>query len=190
MGPALLRAGKRTFRALKVRNYRLYFTGQLISMSGTWMQSVAQAWLVLRLTNSAVALGLVVAMQFIPMLLLGTWGGLIVDRSAKRPILFATQSVSAVLALTLAILDSTGHITVAEIFVIALLLGCVNVFDNPARQTFVQEMVGRDLLPNAVSLNSVLMNSGRIIGPAVAGGIIATAGIATTNLGVGIACRY
>jgi MFS family permease len=179
MGPALLRAGKRTFRALTVRNFRLYFAGQLISMSGTWMQSVAQAWLVLRLTNSAVALGFVVAMQFIPMLFFGTWGGLIVDRSAKRPILFATQSVSALLALTLAILDSTGHINVAEIFLIAFLLGCVNMFDNPARQTFVQEMVGRDLLPNAVSLNSVLMNSGRIIGPAVAGVVIATAGIAT-----------
>jgi len=179
MGPALIKAGKRTFRALSVPNYRLYFAGQLISMSGTWMQMIAQAWLVLKLTNSAVYLGLVVAMQFLPILLFGTLGGLIVDRSAKRPIMFATQTTSGLLALGLAILDSTGHIKVSEIFVIAFALGCVNVFDNPARMTFVQEMVGRELLPNAVSLNSVLMNSGRIVGPAVAGGIIATAGTAT-----------
>ena len=178
MGPAILKAGKRTFRALGVRNFRLYFAGQLISMSGTWMQMVAQAWLVLKITNSAVYLGLVVATQFLPMLLFGTLGGLIVDRSAKRPLLFATQSISGLLALSLAILDATGHINVTEIFVIALLLGCVNVFDTPARQTFVQEMVGRELLPNAVSLNSVLMNSGRIIGPAIAGGVIAAAGTA------------
>ena len=175
---AVRRATRRTFGALRVRNFRIYFAGQLISISGTWMQAVAQGWLVLQLTNSGVALGIAIALQFLPMLIAGTWGGLIVDRMSKRKILFFTQGASGVLALVLGILVGIGRIHVWEVFVMAFCLGVVNLFDNPARQSFVQEMVGRELLPNAVSLNSVLMNSGRIIGPAFAGAIIATIGIA------------
>ena len=174
---AVRRATRRTFGALRVRNFRIYFAGQLISISGTWMQAVAQGWLVLQLTNSGVALGIAIALQFLPMLIAGTWGGLIVDRMSKRKILFFTQGASGVLALVLGILVGIGRIHVWEVFVMAFCLGVVNLFDNPARQSFVQEMVGRELLPNAVSLNSVLMNSGRIIGPAFAGAIIATIAI-------------
>lgn len=175
---AVRRATRRTFEALRVRNFRIYFAGQLISISGTWMQAVAQGWLVLKLTNSGVALGIAIALQFLPMLIVGTWGGLIVDRMSKRKILFLTQGASGVLALILGVLVGIGRIHVWEVFVMAFCLGVANLFDNPARQSFVQEMVGRELLPNAVSLNSVLMNSGRIIGPAFAGAIIATIGIA------------
>ena len=174
---ALRLAGGRTFAALSVRNFRLYFIGQLISLSGTWMQSMAQAWLVLKLTGSGVDLGFVVALQFVPMLLVGTWGGLIVDRVQKRNLLFATQASAAMFAVILGVLTLTGHVQIWQIFVMAFLLGMVNVFDNPARQAFVQEMVGRDLLSNAVSLNSVLVNLGRVIGPATAGAVIALFGI-------------
>jgi MFS family permease len=168
---------KQTFAAMAVRNYRLYFGGQVVSVSGTWMQTVAQGWLVLRLTGSGVDLGLVTALQFLPMLLLGSFGGLVADRLEKRKLLFFTQSSAAVLALTLGLLELTGAVRLWQVYVIALLLGVVNLFDNPARQTFVVEMVGKDLLPNAVSLNSVLMNSARVIGPALAGVLIATVGI-------------
>jgi len=171
------RATRRTFSALQVRNYRLYFYGQTISLSGTWMQALAQGWLVLKLTGSGVDLGIAVALSFTPMLVIGSWGGLAVDRLPKRPILIATQVASAVLALTLGLLTSLGTATVWDVFVMAFLLGIVNVFDNPARQAFVQEMVGRELLPNAVSLNSVLINAGRVIGPAIGGLVIATLGL-------------
>jgi len=174
---AVKAATKRTFQALTVRNFRLYFIGQIISLSGTWMQSVAQGWLILKLTNSGFDLGLAIALQFVPLLIGGTWGGLFVDRMAKRSILFATQTVAGILALVLGTLVAIGHIHVWEVFLMSFLLGMVNIFDNPARQTFVQEMVGRDLLANAVSLNSVLVNSGRIIGPAFAGILIATVGL-------------
>jgi MFS family permease len=174
---AVGQATKRTFQSLSVHNYRLYFIGQLISISGTWMQSVAQAWLILKLTNSGFALGIAIALQFLPTLLAGGWGGLIVDRMSKRKILYVTQTAAGLLALTLGILVELGHVHPWEVFMMAFLLGVVNVFDLPARQTFVQEMVGRELLTNAVSLNSVLMNSGRIIGPAFAGIMISTAGI-------------
>ena len=158
----------KTFGALSVRNFRLYFLGQLVSISGTWMQSVAQGWLVLKLTDSAVDLGIAVALAFVPMLVAGTWGGVVVDRYSKRQILFLTQSASAVLALSLGLLTALGQASVWDVYVMAFLLGCVNLFDNPARQAFVQEMVGRERLPNAVSLNSVMINAGRIVGPAVA----------------------
>ncbi len=167
-----------TFAALRVRNFRLYFLGQLVSVSGTWMQSVAQIWLVLELTHSATALGVVIALQFAPMLVAGPWGGLVVDRSNKRRLLLATQSAGAGLALLLGCLTAFSTVTVPQIFGLALALGVVNVFDNPARQTFLQEMVGRDLLPNAVSLNSVLINLGRVVGPAIAGTVIAVFGVA------------
>jgi MFS family permease len=173
----LRRAFGKTFEALSVRNFRLYFLGQMVSISGTWMQSVAQGWLVLKLTDSAVDLGIAVALAFVPMLVAGTWGGVVVDRYSKRTILFITQSASALLALTLGLLTALGQASVWDVYVLAFLLGCVNLFDNPARQAFVQEMVGRRLLPNAVSLNSVMINAGRIVGPAVAAVTIALLGI-------------
>ncbi len=168
----------RTFAALRVRNFRLYFIGQLISTSGTWMQSVAQGWLLLQITGSSVDLGIAVALQYVPMLVLGSYGGLVADRHEKRRILYATQSGAGLLALVLGVLVTTHHVNVGSIYVIAALLGVVNLFDLPARQSFVQEMVGRDLIANAVSLNSVLMNSGRLIGPSIAATLIALVGTA------------
>jgi len=175
---AARRFSSRTFAALSVRNFRLYFVGQLISVSGTWMQSVAQGWLILQLTGSSVELGVAIALQYVPMLLFGSYGGLIADRHEKRRILYITQSCAGVLALVLGLLVTTGHVTVTRVWILAALLGVVNLFDVPARQAFVQEMVGRDLITNAVSLNSVLMNSGRVIGPSIAAGFIALAGTA------------
>ncbi|MGD1013663.1 MAG: MFS transporter [Acidimicrobiales bacterium] len=175
---AARRFSSKTFAALSVRNFRLYFVGQLISVSGTWMQSVAQGWLVLQLTGSSLDLGFVIALQYVPMLLLGSYGGLIADRSEKRRILYCTQSAAAILALVLGVMVSTHHATLAAVMVLAALLGVVNLFDNPARQAFVQEMVGHELIANAVSLNSVLMNAGRLIGPGIAAGFIAVVGTA------------
>ena len=169
-----------TFRSLHIRNYRLYFTAQVISVSGTWMQSVAQAWLVLRLAPPArqgVDLGVVLALQFVPMLLFGTYGGLVADRLDKRRLLYATQTSAGLLALALGLLTATGTARLWHVFLLALLLGFVNLFDNPARQTFVLELVDRDNLPNAVSLNTVVMNSARVIGPAIAGLFIAFVGL-------------
>ena len=177
---AVMRATRKTFSALSVRNFRLYFIGQGISVSGTWMQAVAQSWLILDLTGSGLMLGITVALQFLPMLLAGPWGGLVVDRSNKRTVLFVTQASGGLLALTLGVLTLVGRPHVSTILVLAFGLGMVNLFDNPARQAFVQEMVGRELLPNAVSLNSVLMNAGRVIGPSIAGILIATSGIAAS----------
>ncbi|MHB8592761.1 MAG: MFS transporter [Acidimicrobiales bacterium] len=168
-----------TFRSLHVRNYRLYFTAQIISVSGTWMQSVAQAWLVLRLAPPArqgVYLGLVTALQFLPMLLFGTYGGLIADRVDKRRLLYGTQVSAGLLALALGLLTGAHAVYLWEVFLLATFLGFV--IDNPARQTFVVEMVGRDDLANAVSLNSVVMNSARVIGPAIGGALIAFVGLA------------
>ncbi len=180
------REARTTFRSLRVRNYRLYFTGQLISVSGTWMQSVALAWLVVRYLaprgQAGLDVGFTTALQFLPMLLLGAWGGVVVDRVDKRRLLFVTQASAGVLALLLGLLVMTGngaagHAHLWEVYVLAFLLGLVNLFDNPARQTFVIEMVGKDDLPNAVSLNSIVMNGARVIGPAVSGVLIATVGL-------------
>jgi MFS family permease len=168
----------KTFAALSVRNFRLFFIGQLISVSGTWMQSVAQGWLVLQLTGSSVDLGFAIALQYVPILLFGTYGGLVADRHEKRRILYCTQSGAGLLALCLGLLMTTHHVNVDTVFVLASLLGVVNLFDVPARQAFVQVLVGRDLIANAVSLNSALMNSGRVIGPSVAAGLIAAVGTA------------
>jgi MFS family permease len=170
-------AVRQTFSSLRIRNFRLYFVAQLISVSGTWMQSVAQAWLVLHLTGSGVALGIVVGLQFLPMLVFGPFGGLVADRVSKRRLLYATQSSAGLLALVLGILVVTHTVELWQIFVLAGLLGVVNLFDNPARQTFMIEMVGRDDLPNAVSLNSVLMNASRVVGPAIGGVIITLFGL-------------
>ena len=175
---AVRRFTSRTFMALAVRNFRVYFLGQLFSFSGTWMQAVGQGWLVLQLGGGGVALGSVIAVQYVPMLLLGTWGGLVVDRSDKRKVLVATNVAASLLALALGILVATHHASIPAVFALAGLLGVVNLFDNPARQAFVIEMVGRGLLPNAVSLNSVLVNGARAVGPAIAAVLIATAGVA------------
>jgi MFS family permease len=172
------RFSSKTFAALSVRNFRLYFIGQLISVSGTWMQSVAQGWLVLQITGSSVDLGFAVALQYVPILLLGSYGGLVADRHEKRRILYLTQSSAGILALVLGVMVTTHHVTVGLVYGLAFLLGLVNLFDVPARQAFVQEMVGRDLIANAVSLNSVLMNAGRVIGPGIAAGFIAVVGTA------------
>jgi MFS family permease len=167
----------RTFHALRNHNYRRYFTGQVISITGTWMQSVAQAWLVLRLTGSGVALGTVVALQFVPFLVAGPWGGVIADRFDKRRLAMLTQASAGVLALVLGILTATGLVTLWSVYVLAFLLGMVTLVDNPTRQSFVSEMVPPEDLTNAVSLNSVVVNAGRIVGPALAGGLIALVGL-------------
>ena len=159
-------AGRRTFRAISVRNYRLYFTGQVISVSGTWMQTVAQAYLILfPLHGTGVDVAVATSLQFLPLLLLGPFGGLTADRLDKRKVLYATQGTAGLLALVLGVLVLSHSVHLWQVYVLAAGLGVVNLFDNPARQTFVFEMVGGDLLPNAVSLNSVLMNSARVIGP-------------------------
>lgn len=180
----IARAARRTFQALRVRNYRLYFVGQVISASGTWMHTVALGLLVLssRLHGNGLDVGVVTALQFLPILLFGSWGGLVVDRIDKRRLLFVTQSASGVLALTLGLLVASDAIRMWEVMLIATSFGAVNLFDNPARQTFVSEMVGRDLMPNAISLNSVVMNSARVIGPAIGGVLIVTVGIAACFL--------
>ncbi|MFN2490212.1 MAG: MFS transporter [Actinomycetota bacterium] len=171
---ALKLVAGRTFRSLGIRNYRLYFMGQIVSFSGTWMQLVAQMWLVFRLTGSGVALGVTTALQFLPMLLVGAWGGVVADRFDKRRLLMATQATAASLALVLAVLTATGIVRLWMIYVLALLLGCVTVVDNPTRQSFVIEMVGPDEISNAVGLNSAVFTSARVVGPAIAGVLIAT----------------
>lgn len=170
-------AFRQTFSSLSIRNFRIFFFAQLISVSGTWMQSVAQAWLVLHLTGKGVDVGIVVGLQFLPMLLLGPLGGLVADRCHKRSLLFVTQSAGAAQALVLGLLVVSGTAVLSEVYLLAAVLGLINLFDNPARQTFMLEMVGRDNLPNGVSLNAVVMNGSRIIGPAVGGIIITVAGL-------------
>lgn len=170
--------GRGTFSSLKIRNYRLYFIGQGISLSGTWMQTIGQSWLVLELTGSGTALGLVLACQFLPVLFLAPLGGVIADRFSKRKILFVTQAAAGMLALTLAALVATHAAALWMVYVLASALGIVNALDNPTRQTFVFEMVGHEDLRNAVTLNSTEVNLARVIGPAVAGIIIAGIGIA------------
>jgi MFS family permease len=179
-------AGPSTFASLRVRNYRLFFVGQIISTSGTWMQTVAQGWLVLRLSHSGTDLGLITAARFLPMMLFSPWGGLIADRLDKRRILYVTQTLSGVLAIVLAALDATGVITLWMVAVVALSLGFVNVFDNPTRQSFIAEMVAEKDLGNAITLNSVTINLARVVGPAFAGVLIATVGIAPCFLANGL----
>jgi MFS family permease len=169
---------RETFSSFQVRNYRLYYIGQIISTSGTFMQSVAQAWLVLKISNSGTALGIVSALQYIPILIFGTLGGVVADRFSKRTVLYFTQSAAGILALILGILVATNRVTLWMVFVLAFCLGWVNVFDNPARQTFVIEMVGEEKLRNAVTLYSSLVNLSRVIGPAIAAGLIAFVGLA------------
>ena len=173
---SLRETSRRTFSSLSVPNYRRYFTGQAISLIGTWMQTTAQAWLVLTLTNSATDLGLVVALQTLPVLLLGPYGGVIADRVDKRRLMIVLQSLMGVQALVLAVLTLTHTVTFIDVCILAVILGLNNCFENPSRQAFVLEMVGPDDLRNAVSLNSTLVNAARAVGPAVAGLLIATVG--------------
>ena len=164
------------FSSLRVRNYRLFFAGQVVSNIGTWMQRIAQDWLVLSLTGSATAVGFTTALQFLPMLLFGLFGGVLVDRLPKRRTLLFTQSAMAVTGVALALLTLSGHVQVWHVYVAAFAVGLATVVDNPARQTFVSEMVGPDQLQNAVSLNSANFQSARLIGPAVAGLMITGVG--------------
>ncbi|MFN2275600.1 MAG: MFS transporter [Anaerolineales bacterium] len=170
--------GLNTFSSLKIRNYRLYYIGQIISTSGTFMQLIAQAWLVLKLTDSGTALGVVTALQYLPILFLGPYGGLIADRFSKRTILYLTQSISGLLALILGLLVATGWVTLWSVYVLAFALGLVSAVDNPTRQSFVVEMVGETELRNAVTLYSSLVNLARVIGPAIAAATIAAFGLA------------
>ncbi len=163
-------------RAFRHRNYRLFFFGQLVSLIGTWMQTIAQSWLVYRLTDSEILLGLVGFAGQFPVFLLAPFGGVLADRFAKRRILLVTQSASMLIALLLAILTLSGDITVWEIFILAALLGTVNGFDIPTRQAFVVEMVGREDLANAIALNSSVFNGARMVGPAIAGVLVAAFG--------------
>jgi MFS family permease len=178
MAQALRQFGEATFSSLRIRNYRLYYTGQIISNSGTWMQSIAQAWLVLKLTNSGTALGLVVALQSLPVLVLGPFGGVLADRFPKRKLLIITQSAFGALALILGTLVATGVVRLWMVAALAFCFGLINVIDNPTRQSFVVEMVGESELKNAVTLYSSLVNLSRIIGPTIAGILIATIGLA------------
>jgi MFS family permease len=176
--PLTSRRLPRGFSALRHRNYRLFFSGQLISVIGSWMQTTAQSWLVVSLTASAFKLGLVNVCQFAPVLVLGLFAGVVIDRVPKRTILLATQSTAALLAAVLAILDGTGHVQLWQVYVLGLGIGVVNAFDMPARQAFVVEMVGKEDLSNAIALNSSIFNAGRLIGPAVAGVLVASFGTA------------
>lgn len=168
--------GRVTFAALAIPNYRRYIAGQSVSLIGTWMQMAAQSWLVLSITHSATTLGVIVALQTLPVLLLGPYGGVIADRVDKRRLMVTLQIAMGLQALALGLLTVTGAVQLWEIGVLAALLGLNNAFENPARQSFMLEMVGPESLRNAVSLNSVIVNVARVIGPAVAGVLIATVG--------------
>jgi MFS family permease len=167
----------RTFLSLKVPNYRRYFAGQVVSLVGNWMQIVAETWLVVKLTGSGVSVGLTAALQFLPIMLFAAWGGVIADRVDKRRLLMVTQTLMALPALTLWLLTLHGAIEVWMVYALVLVRGSVNAIDNPARQSFVSELVGSERLVNAVSLNSVIVHTARIAGPALAGGVIALFGV-------------
>ncbi len=166
------------FRALRHRNFRLFFVGQLISLIGTWMQSVAQAWLVLRLTNSSMALGLVAFAGYMPIVLVGLFAGVVVDHVDRRRLIIAAQTLLMLSAFVLAALTWAGVVKVEYVMILAALNGLVSSFDMPGRQAFVVEMVGKEDLPNAISMNSMIFNGARMVGPAVAGVLIAITGVA------------
>jgi MFS family permease len=165
-----------TLRALQYRNFQLFFAGQLISLIGTWMQNVAQAWLVYRITGSSVLLGAVGFSTQIPIFLMSTAGGIVADRYSRHRVVIATQSASMVLAFALAALTLTGKVQIWHIFTLSALLGVVNAFDIPARQSFIVDMVGKPDLMNAIALNSSMFNASRVVGPAVAGILVASIG--------------
>jgi MFS family permease len=168
MGGAPL-TSRKGFTAFAHRNYRLFFAGQLVSLVGTWVQTVAEAWLVLTLTNDPFVLGLASVFRFVPVMVLGLFGGVIADNLPKRQTLIATQVAQMILAFTLAALTITGAVQVWQIMILAALLGCANAIDMPVRQSFVVEMVGREDVANAVAFNSAMFNAARVVGPAVAG---------------------
>jgi MFS family permease len=168
---------RRSFHSLEVPNYRRYFAGLLVSLSGTWMQSVAALWLILSLTDSGVAVGLTTALQFLPMLVFGAWGGLLADRIPKRRLLAITQLLMAIPALFLFFVTATGVVVPWMVYLAVFAFGLVNSVDNPTRQSFVIEMVGPDRVVNAVGLNSVIVHGARIVGPALAGLVIAAFGV-------------
>jgi MFS family permease len=174
--PPADRLTARMSRSLRQPNYRRFITGHAISVVGTWMQRVAQDWLVLELTGSAVAIGTATALQFLPMLLFGVWGGVLVDRFDRWRLIVITQAVSLVLAAVLAVTTLLGQTTLGLVYVMAALLGLVTVVDNPARQAFITDLVPPADYVNAQALNSTIHNTGRLVGPAVAGLLIAAAG--------------
>jgi MFS family permease len=175
-------AVRRTFTSLRVPNYRRYFAGQVVSISGNWMQMVAEMWLVVTLTHSGLAVGIAPALQFLPILLFGGLGGVLADRMAKRRLLMMTQAAMAIPALTLWGLTLAGSIDVWMVYALVLCRGAVTAIDNPARQSFVSELVGRERTVNAIALNSVLVHTSRIVGPAAAGAVIAGFGVGTCFL--------
>lgn len=167
------------FRALRVRNYRLYWIGQLISFCGTWMQTTAQAWVVYDLTQSPFALGLVSTLQFLPIMLLTLFGGVIADRVPKRKVVLITQTLALIQASIFGLLVSAGHVQIGHVYALATIQGIINAIDNPVRQSFANELVGNADRPSAIALNSVLFNTARVLGPALAGILIASVGAAT-----------
>lgn len=176
MSDRLHAAASETFRSLRHRNFRLFFAGQLISQTGTWLSMVTQTLLVLKLTDSGVALGLLTAFQFGPMLVLGAWGGAVADRVDKRRLLITVQSLAMAQSIVLGLLVLADVATVPVVFALAAVQGVLNSFDNPARRAFVVEMVPSHDLPNAVSLNSAIMTGSRVVGPAAAGALVLTVG--------------
>jgi MFS family permease len=169
---------RRSFDSLSVPNYRRYFAGQVVSLSGNWMQMIAEIWLILELTGSGVAVGATTALQFLPILLFGAWGGLLADRFSKRRLLIVTQALMVLPALGLLAIVVAGIAAPWMVFALVFLRGSINAVDNPTRQSFVIEMVGPDRVVNAVSLNSVIVHSARIFGPGLAGVLIAVGGVA------------
>jgi MFS family permease len=171
-------AARRSFDSLAIPNYRRYFAGQLVSLSGNWMQVVAEMWLILTLTGSGIAVGVTAALQFLPLLLFAAWGGLLADRVSKRRLLIVTQALMVIPALALWGLTATGAVEPWMVLALVFVRGTVNAVDNPTRQSFVTEMVGSERVVNAVGLNSALIHAARIFGPAGAGVVIATLGVA------------
>ncbi len=176
MTAALLRLNRRTFASLKHRNYRLFFVGQVTSVTGTWMQNVAMAWLVLELTGSPVAVGILVLCQFLPFSILGLFAGVFADRLDPRRLVIVTQAAAMVTATALALLTLLGDAQPWQVYVLAVIRGTVLVFDAPARQAFTYQMVGPAELPNAIALNASLFNAARVVGPAIGGVIVAAFG--------------
>ena len=170
-----------TFVSLHTRNYRLYFIGQSVSLAGTWMQKMAQAWLVLEMTNSGAWLGITLAAQQLPLLLLAPWGGLLADRMSKRSILIVTAAAAMLPSILLGVLTLSNHINVGLVLGLALIGGLIDALDKPARQSFPSEMVTAPRLANAVMLNNIIQDTGKVVGPAVAGVLIAAVGPLTPS---------
>lgn len=178
--------GVSTFGSLRVRNYRLYAAGQTVSVGGTWMQSIATGWLSLQLSHSGAVLGLVIGARWVPLLLFGPWGGLVADRLDNRRLMFVTQSCLAILSTGLGVLSWCGVLTLPVLVAMVVATGCVGVFDGPSRQSLIPQLVDRRLLPNAIALNSVMMNGAKLIGPALGGGLIEAVGVTPCFLANGL----